>query len=469
MPTRQGTEYTINNMTPEEVFDALNIQLVQQDNAQVAERILLRQELTENTLLVNRLVQTIDRWFGTSQPAPAGTPAPALASRLLARFSTPATPGPTASSIPSPTTTPAVASTPTSTSTQAVDRTMVPPLVPSVMLPALLDPDQDATPTTRIRRSDKISWPKCPATADPNMIKSWRMKFLASLLTCDLDVLYDPATHDLVKVHPDTNAVKVLYGIIQASLPDGHPMILNRSYWAQGLNLWHSFSASVIPALTFHKRQELIQILFHHTTRLATEDVYTYYNRLCTDADDINHGIYPPSISAPDLRRRFLFSLGPELEFLKIDDMEGRLDPTYFTSDPEPLLHRLQAILYTKQGATTSLPTIASTGYANAVQKARDPTEERLNTLADVIGDIHSQLALLRAQSVVQSVVPKPTPVPPGPKNTPVPPALFYCWSHGVCKHQGLDCTKPLPNHQPTATFTNRMGGSNYVRTYKGE
>ena len=56
MPTRQGTEYTINNMTPEEVFDALNIQLVQQDNAQVAERILLRQELTENTLLVNRLV-----------------------------------------------------------------------------------------------------------------------------------------------------------------------------------------------------------------------------------------------------------------------------------------------------------------------------------------------------------------------------------------------------------------------------
>jgi hypothetical protein len=113
MPTRLGTEYTINNMTPEEVFDAINIQLVQHDNAQVAERILLRQEITENTLLVNRLVQTVDRWLGTSQPTPAGTPAPALASRLFARFSTSATPGPTASSTPPPTTTPDVDSTAT--------------------------------------------------------------------------------------------------------------------------------------------------------------------------------------------------------------------------------------------------------------------------------------------------------------------------------------------------------------------
>jgi len=63
------------------------------------------------------------------------------------------------------------------------------------------------------------------------------MKFLATINTCDLASLFDPGTHDLVLSHPDVNAVKVLYGIIQASLPDGHPMILNRSYWGLGLHL----------------------------------------------------------------------------------------------------------------------------------------------------------------------------------------------------------------------------------------
>jgi hypothetical protein len=65
MPTRQGTANTINNMSstmsPEELLDAINIQLQLQDNEQKAERILLRQELTESNTLVNRLVQTIDR------------------------------------------------------------------------------------------------------------------------------------------------------------------------------------------------------------------------------------------------------------------------------------------------------------------------------------------------------------------------------------------------------------------------
>ena len=459
-------------MSPEELLDAINIQLQLQDNEQKAERILLRQELTESNNLVNRLVQTIDRWIGATPSTPtsstlAGSPTPALASRLMARFSTPTVPaGLTLSStLPSSSPSLPMSATPTtpavaSTSTPEVARTMVPPLVPSVMPPqALLEPDHDAAPTIRIRRSEKITWPKCPATDDPSMIKAWRMKFLASLNTCDLDMLFDPFTHDLVKCHPDANAVKVLYGIIQACLPDGHPMILNRSYWGQGLNLWHAFSASVIPALTFHKRQDLIQTLFHHTTRLSSEDVYTYYNRLITDADDINLGTYPPSISPSDLRRRFLFSLGPELEFLKIDDVEGRLDPTYLTSEPEPLLHRLQAILHTKQTATSFLPTVSSSGYANAVQKVRDPTEDRLNTLADVIGDIHSQLALLRPQSSTPIVVPTSAPVPPETQ--------FYCWSHGVCKHHGADCTKPLPNHNPKATFSNRMGGSAYVKTYR--
>ena len=59
--------------------------------------ILLRQELTESNNLVNRLVQTIDRWIGATPNTPtsstlAGSHTPALASRLMARFSTPTVP-----------------------------------------------------------------------------------------------------------------------------------------------------------------------------------------------------------------------------------------------------------------------------------------------------------------------------------------------------------------------------------------
>ena len=33
-----------------------------------------------------------------------------------------------------------------------------------------------------------------------------------------------------------------------------------------------------------------------------------------------------------------------------------------------------------------------------------------------------------------------------------------FCWSHTTQGHLGIDCTNPLPGHQPTATWNNRMG-----------
>jgi len=36
-----------------------------------------------------------------------------------------------------------------------------------------------------------------------------------------------------------------------------------------------------------------------------------------------------------------------------------------------------------------------------------------------------------------------------------------YCWTHGGSNHSSQDCKKQAPNHQVTATFENRMGGSN--------
>ena len=37
----------------------------------------------------------------------------------------------------------------------------------------------------------------------------------------------------------------------------------------------------------------------------------------------------------------------------------------------------------------------------------------------------------------------------------------FYCWTHGA-GHSGWNCKNPAEGHQPSATFTNRMGGNNF-------
>lgn len=52
-----------------------------------------------------------------------------------------------------------------------------------------------------------------------------------------------------------------------------------------------------------------------------------------------------------------------------------------------------------------------------------------------------------------------------GGRQPPPPPAADervyeYCWTHGSCAHQGCDCRNPGEGHQATATFDNRMNGS---------
>ena len=40
----------------------------------------------------------------------------------------------------------------------------------------------------------------------------------------------------------------------------------------------------------------------------------------------------------------------------------------------------------------------------------------------------------------------------------------FYCWSHGICKHDGHTCTTPREGHCKEATLTNRKGGSTWIQ-----
>ena len=36
-----------------------------------------------------------------------------------------------------------------------------------------------------------------------------------------------------------------------------------------------------------------------------------------------------------------------------------------------------------------------------------------------------------------------------------------YCWTHGACSHQSVQCNSKAPGQQDAATLENRMGGSN--------
>ena len=36
----------------------------------------------------------------------------------------------------------------------------------------------------------------------------------------------------------------------------------------------------------------------------------------------------------------------------------------------------------------------------------------------------------------------------------------YYCWTHGVCNHPGIQCRAPAQGHQPYATFQNPMNGT---------
>ena len=48
-----------------------------------------------------------------------------------------------------------------------------------------------------------------------------------------------------------------------------------------------------------------------------------------------------------------------------------------------------------------------------------------------------------------------------GPNFRPRRNTSKYCWSHGACAHEGVECTATKPGHKDSATFANKQGGSN--------
>ena len=104
--------------------------------------------------------------------------------------------------------------------------------------------------------------------------------------------------------------------------------------------------------------------------------------------------------------------------------------------------------------APTPMPT--PTHSANAIQQ----TADILPTLLAQMSQMQTAMLTMQKQLATQQQTvtpPNPSPASRSPKRK----GTKYCWTHGLGKHNGIECENKAQGHQETATKDNRMGGSN--------
>jgi hypothetical protein len=78
--------------------------------------------------------------------------------------------------------------------------------------------------------------------------------------------------------------------------------------------------------------------------------------------------------------------------------------------------------------------------------------------------------AYLKETIAANQVIRAPAPRPPQQNTTPAQGTgqtlrgFHYCWTHGICTHEGAHCRFPTEGHIPTATLSDSQGGSLRVR-----
>ena len=98
-------------------------------------------------------------------------------------------------------------------------------------------------------------------------------------------------------------------------------------------------------------------------------------------------------------------------------------------------------------------------GYVNAVKPATPTTsgdrtpvhsDPRIDTICVLAADMAK--LLVEHSTILNKCVTA--------LNKPTHSYTKYCWTHGGCNHSSSECRKKATGHQDTASWTNRMGGS---------
>jgi len=103
----------------------------------------------------------------------------------------------------------------------------------------------------------------------------------------------------------------------------------------------------------------------------------------------------------------------------------------------------------------TNEATAASRGYSTAATVTAAASAPDVQALQQQMLNMQQHLVQL-AQAIKSAGVVKQT----AAAATTMEQPNAYCWTHGICWHSGKDCRTPDPNHVPTATATNKCGGS---------
>ena len=130
-----------------------------------------------------------------------------------------------------------------------------------------------------------------------------------------------------------------------------------------------------------------------------------------------------------------------------------------------------------RTGALTIQDTINHAEMLNLVQQGvQMALEEKVSSSLSASGDMQQEVVansvtsditlqtmqkqmevMQKMLETMQSLQAKPS-SNKGRKN---PNQSKYCWTHGLCSHDGTQCRTPADGHMANATLDNRMGGSN--------
>jgi len=313
----------------------------------------------------------------------------------------------------------------------------------------------------------KYEYPKLGE--DPALFETWRSRFIASICATELMPLYDRTTQSLVQYGfyiEDDNFTKYevqLYSRLLQALPDSSSFIRSHEYLSKGIALWHALLEDNNSTGAVHNTHILLPALYA-LHRKPQESVDTYWNRFRLHVTNIRRDPNAPKLEPSHLRLQFLITLGgAEFAFLKTDWENSSLDSKWMTLSDGELKSTLRLIQQAKTSSTAE--TVAHDGFENAVksgstvQANSDRThpdrtlahsDPRIDTLCILAADTAKLLA--EHSTILNKCV--------SALNKPTRTYTKYCWTHGGCNHSSSECRKKATGHQDTASWTNRMGGS---------
>jgi hypothetical protein len=182
----------------------------------------------------------------------------------------------------------------------------------------------------------KSEWPKF--SGDSKKFRTWYLAIMAQISLPPWQLLYDPATNDIVQTTTEIGLNGRLYAKLLIAL-EGVALqnVVSRTHLrANGIlllqDLVYTYRPKHVPEVIAAKTS----LFWGNMKRLPTETINEYYNRFQELLDELSEA--DETISTKSAMRHFLFTLGTEFEPIQHSYRIGSLPSTWHTQDWPTLL-----------------------------------------------------------------------------------------------------------------------------------